>query len=206
MVYETDIYQMACEDEGTADVLFYHIEKQAGELALLFGISCLPADLKIHIDILDEKAFEHEKSLHFGNSAGSEIVAFSMVHIYAVSYRAIHDQYTPEEYCRVILHELVHVLQLISTRIPPEQNAWLYEAVACYLAGQRADISYREKIHTPWDIFKKNFYATPECYSIAYHLGATLMSGCAPGEAVARCSDILHCEAICAEAYGDLFK
>ena len=206
MIYETDVYRISCEDESTSDMLFYHLEKQAGELALLFGIPYLPTDLKIHIDILDKQAFEDKKSLHFGKSTGSEIVAFSIVNICAVSYRTIHDQYTPEEYCRVILHELVHVLQRITTRISPEQNVWLYEAVACYLAGQRADISYGEKTHTPWDIFKKNCYAVPACYNIAYHLGAALMSSCAPGEAAARCSDVTQCEAVCAQAYRNLFR
>ena len=206
MVYETDVYRISCEDESTSDILLYHLEKKAGELALLFGIPYPPADLKIHIDILDKQSFEDKKSLHFRKSAGSEIVAFSTVSICAVSYRTIHDQYTPEEYCRVILHELVHVLQRITTRISPEQNVWLYEAVACYLAGQRADVSYREKTHTPWDIFKKNFYAVPECYSIAYHLGSALMSSCAPGEAAARCSDVVHCETVCAQAYRNLFR
>ena len=55
MVYETDVYRISCEDESTSDILLYHLEKKAGELALLFGIPYLPADLKIHIDILDKQ-------------------------------------------------------------------------------------------------------------------------------------------------------
>ena len=206
MIHETDIYQMNCADSSAVEILFDRIEKQVGELALLFGISHLPDGYKIQIDILDQNAFDQRKSLHFGKSAGSTIVAFSTVSICVVSYHAIHDRYTPEEYRQVILHELVHVLQQISTRVPPEQNAWLYEAVACYLAGQRADISNKEKAHVPWYIFKKNFYLVPECYSIAYHLGAALLSDCASGEAVSRCSDIPLCEAICSRAYDGLFR
>lgn len=205
MIYETDVYRIICREEDTADALFCPLAAQAKRLALLFGISRLPSDRKIHIDILGQKPFEREKGLHFGKSAGPEIVAFSTEHVCAVSYRAIRDGYTPEEYRRVILHEFVHVLQWITTRIPPDQNIWLYEAAACYLAGQTADISHME--HTvPWDMVRQNFYATPECYSIAYHLGTALLSGCVPGEAAIRCSDVPHCEAVCAEAYASLFK
>ena len=206
MIHETDIYQMNCADSSAVEILFDRIEKQVGELALLFGISHLPDGYKIQIDILDQNAFDQRKSLHFGKSAGSTIVAFSTVSICVVSYHAIHDRYTPEEYRQVILHELVHVLQQISTRVPPEQNAWLYEAVACYVAGQYADISNKEKSHVPWHIFKKNFYMVPECYSIAYHLGAALLSDCASGEAVSRCSDVSLCELICSRVYDGLFK
>ena len=206
MIYETDIYQMDCADSSAAEILVDRIEKQVGELALLFGISHLPDGYKIQIDILDQNTFDQRKSLRFGKSAGSKIVAFSTVSICVVSYHAIHDRYTPEAYRQVILHELVHVLQQISTRIPPEQNAWLYESVACYLAGQRADISNTEKAHVSWHVFKENFYMVPECYRIAYHLGAALLSDCASGEAVSRCSDVPFCEAICSRVYDDLFK
>ena len=98
MIHETDIYQMNCADSSAVEILFDRIEKQVGELALLFGISHLPDGYKIQIDILDQNAFDQRKSLHFGKSAGSTIVAFSTVSICVVSYHAIHDRYTPEEY------------------------------------------------------------------------------------------------------------
>lgn len=78
MIYETDIYRMACDD-STADVLLAHIEKQAGELALLFGISHLPAGCKIQIDILDRNAFDQKKSLHFGKGTGSKSLRFQQL-------------------------------------------------------------------------------------------------------------------------------
>jgi len=205
VTYETDVYQITCGEEDTADELFCPLAARAGRLALLFGISRLPPDCRICIDILGRKSFEREKGLYFGKSAGPEIVAFSTERVRAVSYRAVQSRYTPEGYRQVILHEFVHVLQWISTRVPPKQNVWLYEAVACFLAGQTADVSHMGDA-VPWDTFRQDFYAAPRCYGIAYHLGAALLSGCAPGEAVARCSDVPHCEAVCAEAYAGLFK
>lgn len=205
MTYESDVYRIICGDEDAADALFCPLAAQAERLALLFGISHFPPDRKVRIDILDQELFERAKGLHFGKSAGPEIVAFSTERVYAVSYHAVCSQYTPEEYRRVILHEFVHVLQWIATRVPPDQHVWLYEAAACYLAGQTADVPYIENV-IPWDMVKQNFYAAPGCYSIAYHLGAALLSSCAPGEAVARCSDVPHCAAVCAEAYANLFK
>lgn len=205
MTYETDVYRIICGEEEASDALFCPLAEQAEKLALLFGISHLPPDCRIRIDILGLEPFEREKGLHFGKSTGPEIVAFSTEHVCAVSYRAIRSRYTPERYRQVILHEFVHVLQWIATRVPTEQNVWLYEAAACYLAGQTADISHKENA-VPWDTVRQNFYATPECYRIAYHLGAALLSGCAPGEAAARCSDVPYCEAVCAEAYAGLFK
>lgn len=205
MTYETDIYRIICGEEDAADALFCPLAAQARRLALLFGISRLPPDDKIRIDILEWKPFEREKGLHFGKSAGPEIVAFSTDRVCAVSYRAVRDRYTMEGYRRVILHEFVHILQWIATRVPPRQNVWLYEAAACYLAGQTADVSHIGNT-VSWDAVRQNFYATPGCYSVAYHLGAALLSGCAPGEAASRCSDVPHCEAVCAEAYTSLFK
>lgn len=205
MTYETDVYQIICEKEDAADTLFYSLAMRARKLALLFGISSLPSCNKIRIDIMGRKRFEIERSLHFGKNASPEIVSFSTEHVCVVSYRVICNQYTPEEYRRVILHELVHVLQWIATRIPPERNVWLYEAVACYLAGQTADIS-RMKNAAPWEMVKQSFYETPGCYGIAYHLGAALLSGRAPGEVTALCSNVPRCEAVCAEAYANLFK
>lgn len=205
MTYETDIYQIICREKDAEDTLFCPLAAQAERIALLFGISRLPPDYKIHIDILGRKSFEHEKSLHFGKSAGPEIVAFSMGRVCVVAYHAIRGQYTPEGYRRLILHEFVHTLQRIATRVPPEQNVWLYEAAACYLAGQTADILHLGDV-VPWDMVKQNFYAIPGCYRIAYHLGAALLSDCAPGEAATRCSDVPYCETVCAETYASLFR
>lgn len=205
MTYETDVYRIICGEEEASDALFCPLAEQAEKLALLFGILHLPPDCRIRIDILGLEPFEREKGLHFGKSADPEIVAFSTEHVCAVSYRAIRSRYTPEEYRRAILHEFVHVLQWITTRVPPGQNVWLYEAVACYLAGQAADISRKENA-VPWNMVRQNFYAVPGCYRIAYHLGAALLSDCTPGEAAAWCSDVPRCEAVCAEAYAGLFK
>lgn len=105
----------------------------------------------------------------------------------------------------MILHEIVHVLQRIATRVPPEQFIWLYEAVACYLAEQSAEISQSGN-PVSWDTVKQNFYTVPGCYGIAYHLGKALLSGCPPGDVIARCSDVPRCETICAETYAGLFK
>lgn len=116
MTYETDAYRIICEEEDAADALFCPLRAQAERLALLFGIPSLPPDCRIRVDILGREAFEREKSLRFGKSAGPEIVAFSTEHVCAASYRAVRGRYTPEAYRKVILHELVHVLQWISTR------------------------------------------------------------------------------------------
>ena len=205
MTYETDVYQIICEKRDAMDALFCPLVVRARELALLFGISSLAPCNKIRIDILGRKRFEIERGLYFGKNASPEIVSFSTERVCVVSYRVIYNQYTPEEYRKVILHELVHVLQWITTRIPPERNVWLYEAAACYLAGQTADISHMENA-VPWEMVKQSFYATPGCYGIAYHLGVALLSGCAPGEVAALCSDVPRCEAVCAEAYANLFK
>ena len=154
---------------------------------------------------MEKELFEQKKILYFGTSTPQEVVAFSTTRIYAVSYSALSDKYTMDEYCKVILHEAVHVLQLITTRIAPEESVWLYEAVACYLTGQAADKPRKEKILS-WEAVKQNFYAVPECYGIAYHLGKALLSSCPSRDIVALCADVPRCEAICAGAYAALFK
>lgn len=205
MTYETGVYRIVCGEEDASDALFRPLAAQAERIALLFGIPGLPPDCRIRIDILGREAFEREKSLRFGKSAGPEIVAFSTGRVRAASYRAVLGRYTPEEYRGVILHELVHVLQWISTRVPPERNVWLYEAAACYLAGQAADVPPVGDA-VPWDAVRRDFYGAPGCYGIAYHLGSALLSGCPPGGAAALCSDVPRCETVCAKAYAGLFK
>ena len=205
LVYETNVYRITCRKKDIMDALFCPLIAQTRRLALLFGISCLPLDCKICIDIMDRNFFEQQKSIFIGKNASSEIVAFSAVRICVVSYCALRDKYTLDEYCKVILHEAVHVLQQITTRVPLEQNVWLYEAVACYLAGQTAESPQMEKA-MPWDTVKQDFYAVPRCYGIAFHLGKALLSDCPPSDIVALCSDVPRCEKICAKAYATLFK
>lgn len=205
MIYETDMFRITYMENDIKEKAIDALITKSLRLALLFEISHLPLERKISINIMDKNIFKQQKSFYLGKSASPEVVAFSTERIHVVSYRALCDRYTCEEYHKVILHEVVHVVQQLATKVPPEKNVWLYEAVACYLAGQRTEIPQRG-VPLPWDVVKQDFYAVPRCYSIAYHLGKSLLSGCLSGGIVALCSDVSRCDKICAEAYASLFK
>lgn len=204
-VYETDVYRITCRKKDITDALLYPLIEKTWRLALLFGLSRLPVECKICINIMERDVFTQQKNIHFGKIANSEeIVAFSGVNVSVLSYSALRDKYTLDEYCKVILHETVHVLQRITTMVPTEDNVWLYEAVACYLAGQMAKRPQKKEA-MPWDTVKQNFYAVPKCYSIAYHLGKALLADCPSSCIVDLCSDVPRCEETCAKAYTTLF-
>lgn len=202
--YETDVFSITYRQNALIEKLLPSLLSKASKIAWLFGLSHLPPDTKISIQLMEKEPFTQQCSLYFGQNTNSQIVAFSTTQIYALSYDAICGQYTSEAYYQVILHEIVHVLQLFATRVPIPPNVWLYEAIACYLAEQVTELPPQppsQETAPPWEIVKQNFYAVPKCYTLAYHLGKALLSHCPPSDIITLCSDVPRCEAICAQAY-----
>lgn len=143
------------------------------EVASLFGFSFLSDDLKIKLFICEENDFENKrKELSIQNS--NVIVAFQcdINCIFVMKYHYLKQLYSKSEYVSVIIHECVHVLQFYYSRLPSKRYVWLYESIACYLAGQKPNRRRLGKVL--WDNFKNNFYDMKGCYEVAYAFGEAL--------------------------------
>lgn len=205
MLFETDLFQLKYEVGQIPTNLLFTIEKEVKRVAAVFGIGHLVPAEKIRISVLDRNSFDIEIGLHFGKDARPDIVAFFADQIYVISYASIFQNYSLDSYIRVILHECTHALQKIATGVPPREAVWLYEAVACFLAGQVRE-SAEENCNFIWEELKSDFYSVQDCYDAAYWLGKELLGGQTQGPVAALCSDLPRCEAICADAIGRRFK
>ena len=64
------------------------------------------------------------------------------------------------------------ILQFYFSKIPSRQYVWLYESIACYLAGQKKkDNSLKIEA---WDVFENDFYNMQDCYGVAYRFGEAI--------------------------------
>lgn len=138
--------------------------------AAFFGFSSLPDELKIKIHICREEEFKQKKEeLHM--NVPDYVVAFTckINKIFILEYKSLDDWYSLNAYNTVIVHECIHAFQTYFSMISPKQYAWLYEAVACYLAGQKK--TYNRKNRVLWETFTNNFYGINDCYSLAYNFG-----------------------------------
>ena len=170
-----NIYDLITSD--SMDSLPYEIiddlSHKIFEIASLFGFTYLIDDLKVKLFICEESDFENKrKDIFIENS--DKIIAFryDINSIFVMKYENLKKHYSQSSYISVIVHECIHVLQFYFSRIPSKQYVWLYESIACYLAGQITK-SDRFKIES-WEIFENDFYNMKDCYGVAYRFGEAL--------------------------------
>ncbi len=139
-------------------------------VADFFGFRSLPNELKIKIHICNGTEFKHKKEESYMNEP-YHVIAFTcdINKIFVLEYTDVSSGYSLNAYDAVIVHECIHVFQAYFSMISPGRYVWLYESVACYLAGQKNP--YGEKKGVSWEAFTNDFYRINDCYGLAYSFG-----------------------------------
>lgn len=156
-------------DHGLKRFLSHSIMKDVR----LFNIPVLPSQIRIPIQILNERDFKNELRTASRNDFGiRNCFAYTDSHVHVLSYQDLKGKVARTDYLKMIRHECIHVLQHLSSRIAPRELIWLYESVACVIAKQ-----FRNTPLNPptWFNFTRHFYAVPECYAVAYHFGKAML-------------------------------
>lgn len=140
--------------------------------ARLFKIKQVPKDMIIVIHVLNEIDFKQKKEKM---NLDECVTAFT---------EGVKDIYFPninggdgssidyDLYKKQIIHECIHAFQAYYSLVTPSEYIWLYESVACYLAGQK--IKRRSNNRVSWYLFVHSFYYLEDCYAIAYLYGKAL--------------------------------
>ena len=194
MIYSNKIFEVAYPSKGISPSLFSFLDDSGCNLVDIFGVSKLAEIEKIRIFILRKALFERERDLHFRKNATPDCVAFSSWRIVVESYNDLKKCYSDIAYCKLVLHECIHVLQRFTTKVPACDAVWLYEAVACYLAGQEKVVPLRNIRDIEWDSLKYAFYDVKDCYAIAYKLGKEFFTQFGTATALKMCADPELCE------------
>lgn len=141
--------------------------------AEFFGFTYLPDELRIQMKKCDKNEFNNKRKTLLGGE-NDQIIAFTcnVNQIFFLEYRFVENQYSHKAYNAVIIHESIHVFQAYYSELPPSQYVWLYESVACYLAGQK--IAYNPQKNVSWNNFVEEFYNIENCYGLAYKFGEAL--------------------------------
>lgn len=204
MIHENKIFKLEYSGERLPDGFYELLDTQLLYIANQFGFEYLPHEYKIHISLLEKEAFIKEKNKYLAHDISFDCVAFSTYKVYVISYSAVSNQYSIEDYFRLIMHECIHVLQFYATKIPYKSAIWLYEAIASYLSGQ----SHAEKkISLPdWNQLLNDFYRCNNCYNAAYEIGKCLFRKYPISQVMDICSDISKAEEICRNEYFKLLK
>lgn len=159
--------------ENLKGVYTDNLEERIISVAHFFGFQFLPKDLKLHLQICNRDDFEKAR-VKTNLSKIRDMLAFTcnVNHIYVLQRDCLSEWVSDSSYAAIIVHECVHIFQLYYSRLPQKQYVWLYEAVACYLAGQKKD--YVGAIGVSWQNFADNFYGITNCYGLAYAFGEQL--------------------------------
>ncbi len=141
--------------------------------AHFFGFTYFIDDLKIKLFIYEKSDFDKKKS-ELGIIKSDKLIAFmyNVNNIIVIKYDCIKERISLQSYMAIIVHEFIHVLQFYFSKISPGQYVWLYESIACYLAGQKKNRSSL-KIET-WEVFERDFYSMKDCYEVAYRFGEAI--------------------------------
>ena len=172
MEYTNSIFRVDTRHDQINNSVLECINGRAVDLAYAFGIHALPSDLKLCIHLCEYEQFI-ELADKFGISKQyNECLAFCYDAIYAIEYTYIDATQIEDDYCKIILHECIHLLQHISTGLMPIKAIWLYESIACYLADQKMNIP---ACLPSWQSFHSDFYSIKDNYAIAYLFGKELI-------------------------------
>ena len=108
----------------------------------IFDFFNIENNIIINIEILSKNQFHAEYKKRFKSDASNHVTGYiddSMCKIIMLAFEdfkyTIHKDNTEEDYLKIILHELVHIIHSIyCNRNYPEE--WLWEGIACYLSNQ----------------------------------------------------------------------
>ena len=168
MEFENNIIKLIANNNSIEKWIKDYIDERATHIASLFGINDFPEDFKICIHFLKSADFIKLAEKYGFLSKIANCYAISIDAIYIIEYTDISKKESKENYCKIILHEYIHILQHISTSLLPSKAVWLYESIACYLSGQETP----PPTSIPsWSLFESDFYSINDCYSIVYIFG-----------------------------------
>lgn len=172
MEYTNSIFRIDTRRDQINDSILKCLNGRAIDLASAFGIHNLPSDLKLCIHLCEYEQFIDLADRNGIRKQYNECLAFCSDAIYAIEYTYINEKQTESDYCKMILHECIHLLQQISTGLLPIKAVWLYESIACYLSEQKKIIP---ACIPSWHSFQTDFYSIKDNYAIAYILGKELI-------------------------------
>lgn len=150
------------------------LDKKIKSVANFFGFSSLPEEYKIKIFFCNTEKMEFWKIKNkVSLPKFAQAYTISGNQIFILEYDCLKSKYSQNDYIAMIIHECVHVFQGYFSYISPIKYIWLYESVACFLAGQ-SNVS-NQKDFEEWDVFISSFYSIKNCYGIAYNFGKKLI-------------------------------
>lgn len=213
MSKESALFTIDYTHDQIPQSLISFLNKELYKLANSFAIASNLITDKLQIIIFEWQEFNQIKQILFKNIKQDYVIAISTNKVItALSHQAIINQYSADKYNRIILHECIHLMQARATGVNPTQATWLYESVACYLAGQKwhddqtiasssKSNAYRQySTDKPsWHKFTTDFYNCPLCYKFAYQLGAALL--CNKHDFKSILCDIQRCNTIGEKIY-----
>lgn len=150
--------------------LLNSLETKLLELASFWEISYLPVDCRIRIIFLNKQEFRTEL-MQRGIINHKNDYAITSDRILILKYCFVENKCSINEYHKVIIHECVHMLQMYSTAVLPGKQVWLYESIACYMAGQDEACNVDSVEKPAWELVCSSFYSITNSYNWAYRIG-----------------------------------
>ena len=139
-------------------------------LALFWKIPPIPDDCKIRVVFLEKVQFE-QQLISCGLETHKSIFAVTTDRIFIRKYSDLCGICSRKEYRKLVIHECIHMLQMYSTTLIPRNYIWLYESVACYMAGQKEESTEQNLSIPQWKEFCTSFYTCTNAYYWAYKVG-----------------------------------
>ena len=184
--------------------LFTFFSTTIQEDIVRFWIPPLPERYCIEVSIQSEDDFVRNCSTTLDTFADSQNpIAYIDSSIHVLHYSYISAFCERKSYLKIIRHECVHALQLLTSLVHPKNCQWLYESIACAVAEQEQPIS--ETIPA-WETFVEHFYEIPGCYAIAYHFGSALLHRFSIPEIIRLSKSNAECVAECQRLYKEVFN
>lgn len=157
-------------------------------LALFWKIPSLPDDCKVRIVFVEKTQFEQELVLR-GLERHISDLAITTDKIFIKKHTDWDTICSQKEYQQLVLHECVHMLQMYASTTLPENHIWLYESIACYMAGQRGNCPAYSTLMPQWSKFCSSFYVCPNAYYWAYKVGAYIFDNYNQEQILQICCD-----------------
>lgn len=170
-----DVYSIEGLTQKEENLFLKWIGDTLVSLALFWKIPSLPDDCKIRIVFLEKVQFEQELVLRGLENHISDL-AVTTDRIFIRKYSDLKTACSQTEYQQLVLHECIHMLQMYATTIMPGNHIWLYESIACYMAGQTGGCKKHSILIPQWNEFCSSFYTCSNAYYWAYKVGAYIFS------------------------------
>lgn len=175
LINTEDIYSIQGLLQKEKELFLQWIGDALVNLAAFWEIPSLPDDCKIKIVFLEQAKFKRELILS-GLEKHISDFAITTDKVLVKKYTDVENILSPKEYQQIVVHECVHILQMYTTAIMPRNHVWLYESIACYMAGQdHVNVNRKEAI-PKWNLFCSSFYSCSNAYYWAYKVGAYIFN------------------------------